>query len=53
MPVELTKLRGGKYKVATAGGTKAKGTTKKKAKAQERLLYGIDKGWAPTKGGKK
>lgn len=42
MPVKLTKLPGGKVKVSTPGGTKAKGTSMKNAKAQERLLNAIE-----------
>jgi hypothetical protein len=54
MPVHLTKLKNGKYKVTTPNGTHAKGTTKAKAKAQGRLLNAIDHGWKPTgKKGKK
>lgn len=46
MPVRITKLDG-KYRVSTPGGIKSKGTTKKKAEAQERLLNAIDHGWKP------
>jgi hypothetical protein len=48
MPVKITKLKNGKYKVTTPNGTHAKGTTKAKAKAQERLLNAVDHGWRPT-----
>lgn len=48
MPVKLTKLKGGKVKVSTSGGTKAKATTLSKAKAQERLLNAVEHGWKPT-----
>lgn len=48
MPVKVKKVKGG-YTVKTPGGTKAKKTTKKKAKSQERLLNAIDHGWEPTK----
>ena len=48
MPVKVTKLPSGKFKVATPGGTKAKATTAKKAAAQKRLLYGVEHGWRPT-----
>ena len=41
MPVKVTKTKAGKYRVATPHGVKAKGTTKEKAKAQERLLNAI------------
>jgi len=47
MPVKIRKTDG-KYKVSTPGGTKAKGTTKNKAKAQANLLRGIEHGWKPT-----
>jgi len=48
MPVHLTKLKNGKYKVTTPNGTRSKATTKKKAEAQERLLNAVDHGWKPT-----
>jgi len=48
MPVKVRKV-GNKYKVTTPGGTKAKGTTKKKAEAQKRLLNAIDHGFRPRK----
>lgn len=52
MPVSIIK-KGPKFKVVTPGGTKAKGTTKKKAEAQGRLLRAVKHGWKPTgyKGG--
>jgi len=37
----------GTYTVRTPGGIKAKKTTKKKAKAQKRLLDAIDHGFDP------
>lgn len=46
MPVEIKKVDG--YRVSTPGGVKAKGTTKKKAEAQRRLLRGVEHGWKPT-----
>jgi hypothetical protein len=49
MPVKITKLKNGKYKVSTPNGTHAKGTTKSKAKAQERLLNAIDHGFVPKR----
>jgi hypothetical protein len=52
MPVTVKK-KGKKYEVKTPNGIKAKGTTKKKAKAQERLLNAIDHGFKPDKKGKK
>jgi len=48
MPVKLRKAKGGKYRVSTPGGVKAKGTTKAKAQAQARLLRALDLGWKPT-----
>ncbi len=47
MPVKLTKLDG-KVRVSTPHGVKSKGTTMAKAKAQKRLLQGIEHGWKPT-----
>jgi len=53
MPARIRKVDG-EYSVSTPGGTKAKHTTKAKAKAQQRLLNAIDHGFKPrrTKGGK-
>jgi len=53
VPVKIRKGKSG-YVVSTPGGTKAKGTTKKKAEAQARLLNAVEHGWKPTgkKGGK-
>jgi hypothetical protein len=42
MPVTKKKLPSGKVQVKTPGGVKAKGTTVKKAEAQERLLNAVD-----------
>ena len=42
MPVKLHRVKGGKVKVTTPGGTKSKGTTMAKAKAQQRLLNAIE-----------
>jgi len=39
MPFSIHKLGGGKYSVTSPHGTKAKGTTKKKAIAQVKLLH--------------
>src|SRR3990167_1915623 len=41
MPTKVTKTEGGNYRVSTPGGVKAKGTTKAKAEAQERLLDAV------------
>lgn len=49
MPVKIRKTKGGKYRVSTPRGTKAKATTKKKAEAQKRLLNAVEHGWKPTK----
>ena len=49
MPVKIKKTKGGKYRVSTPGGVKAKGTTKAKAKKQKRLLNAIEHGWKPSK----
>ena len=48
MPVKIKKTKSGKYTVSTPGGTKSKGTTKKKAEAQKRLLNAVEHGWKPT-----
>lgn len=52
MPAKVRKIsRGknkGKYRVSTPSGTKAKATSKRKAKSQQRLLNAIDHGWKPT-----
>lgn len=47
MPVTIRKV-GGRYRVLTPGGVKARGTTKAKARAQARLLRGVEHGWRPT-----
>lgn len=47
MPVRITKT-GGEYRVSTPGGVKAKGTTREKAKSQERLLNAVEHGYKPT-----
>jgi len=49
MPVTIHKKKGNGYTVRTPGGVKAKGTTKAKAKRQERLLNAIEHSdWRPT-----
>ncbi len=53
MPAKITKTKGGKFQVKTPNAVHAKGTTKKKAEAQKRLLNAIDRGWVPTKRKKK
>lgn len=48
MPVKIKKV-GKKYRVSTPSGVKAKGTTREKAEAQERLLNAVEHGWKPSK----
>jgi hypothetical protein len=48
MPVTVRKLKSGKYKVSTQGGTKARSTSKKNAESQKRLLNAVEHGWKPT-----
>lgn len=45
MPYKIKKVDG--FSVTSPHGTKAKETTLKKAKAQVRLLQGIEHGWIP------
>ncbi len=48
MPVKIEKTDG--YRVSTPGGTKAKKTSLKKAKAQKRLLNAVEHSdWMPTR----
>ena len=49
MPVTIAKTDH-KYRVSTPGGTKAKGTSLRKAMAQKRLLQAIEHNpdWHPT-----
>lgn len=49
MPVTKKRIKGGKVRVSTPGGVKAKATTPEKAAAQERLLNAIEHGWKPNK----
>jgi hypothetical protein len=49
MPVKIKK-KGSRYQVSTPNGLKAKGTSLKKAKSQERLLNAVDHGFVPDKG---
>lgn len=51
--MKITKTGQGKFKVSTPSAVHAKGTTKKKAEAQERLLNAIDHGFKPNGRGKK
>lgn len=47
MPAKIRKVSGG-FSVSTPNGVKAKKTTKKKAKAQQRLINAIDHGFVPS-----
>ena len=50
MPVRVKKTGKG-YQVSTPGSIKSKGTSKKKAMAQKRLLDAVEHSdWRPTKG---
>ncbi len=53
MPVRTTKLKGGRVRVSTPGGVKAKATTPEKAAKQKRLLNAVEHGFVPTKQRKK
>jgi len=46
MPVKIRK-KGKKYEVRTPSGLKAKGTSKKNALRQKRLLNAKEHGWRP------
>ena len=48
MPVKIKKTKKGKFRVSTPNMVHAKGTTKKKAEAQARLLRAVEHGWHPT-----
>ena len=48
MPAKVIKKDSGKYEVKTPNAVHAKGTTKAKAEAQQRLLNAVDHGWKPT-----
>lgn len=48
MPVKVRKTKKGTYRVSTPNMVHAKGTSKKKAMAQARLLRGVEHGWKPT-----
>lgn len=54
MPVQIRKKKGRKcYQVTTPNSIKARCTSLKKAKKQERLLHGIESGWQPTRSRKR
>ena len=48
MPYRVSKVKGG-YRVSSPTGTRAKKTSKRKAKSQIRLLNAIDHGFVPSK----
>lgn len=48
MPVKLKKVSGGKVRVSTPNGVKAKATTPAKAERQKHLLNAVEHGWKPT-----
>ena len=50
MPVKIRRKASGKYQVSHGGKVSAKGTTKRKAEKQARLLRGLEHGWRPTRG---
>lgn len=49
MPTKIEKVGKGKYRVRTPNSVHAKGTSKAKAEAQQRLLNAIDHGWRPDR----
>lgn len=53
MPYQIRKTKGSKYRVTGPSGTHAKGTTKKKAAAQKRLLQAVEHGFQPAKAKKR
>ena len=53
MPAKVERIGKNKYKVETPNSVHAKGTSRKKALAQARLLNAIDHGWQPDKKRKK
>jgi hypothetical protein len=55
MPYKIGKVKGDGYRVTSPHGTKAKGTTKEKAKAQVNLLRAKEHnpGWKPTGKGRR
>ena len=48
MPTKIRKVKGG-FRVSTPHGTKAKKTSRSKAKKQKRLLDAIEHGFRPRK----
>jgi hypothetical protein len=53
MPYKMSRVKGGGYRVTSPSGTKAKRTSRSKAKKQIRLLNAVEHGWKPGKRGKK
>jgi len=47
MPYKIKKVKGG-YSTSGPSGVHAKKTSLKKAKAQVRLMQGVEHGWKPT-----
>jgi len=47
-PYAVQKLKSGKIRVSGPSGVHSKGTSMKKAKAQIRLMEGVERGWTPT-----
>ena len=47
MPVKVRRKTSGKYSVSHGGKVSAKGTTRRKAERQARLLRALDHGWRP------
>jgi len=49
MPVKIKKVGKGRVQVSTPGGVKARSTSMRKAKAQERLLNAVEHSdWRPN-----
>lgn len=48
MPYKTKKLKGGKVRVTSPHGVKAKATTPENAQKQINLLRGVEHGWKPT-----
>ncbi len=49
MPVRITKVANGRFKVSTPNGVHAKSTTKAKALAQKKIIEAADAGHPFTK----
>lgn len=49
MPVKVSKVGKGRYRVRHGGKVAAKGTTKAKATRQANLLRGLAHGWKPSR----